>query len=209
MPLPDSAAVQRAVQEVYSRPEYNPQENESLWSRILEPVSRFFSRLIDQLGIGEGLRFGAPIVFFIIISLLAAAALAILGYLIWSAVRTTRPDASRPADKAPGTRKTRPRTLDDWDEEARRLAAEGRLREAAVALYHGLLLRLEQRGALRYDPSKTPGDYRREVRGNEDATRTLTGFLRRFEPVVFGGRAVDAQSYEALRQSARPEGARG
>ncbi|WP_414678865.1 DUF4129 domain-containing protein, partial [Longimicrobium sp.] len=57
--------------------------------------------------------------------------------------------------------------------------------------------------------SKTPGDYRREVRAQPDAARTLTGFLRRFEPVAFGGRAVDAQAYEALREAARAEGAHG
>lgn len=210
MPIPDSAAVHRAVQAVYRRPEYNPNPPESVWDRLMEPIRNGWEWLVSQLGIGDGLRFTAPYVFLVIVAVLAVAALAILGFLVWSAVSTTRPD--RPgADAAGGgrVRLTRPRNVDEWDEEARRLAAEGRLREAAVALYHGLLLRLEQRGALRYDPSKTPGDYRREVRGQADAARTLTGFLRRFEPVVFGGRAVDAQSYEELRQAARPEGARG
>jgi hypothetical protein len=210
MPIPDSAAVHRAVEAVYRRPEYNPEPPESVWDRLLEPLRNGWEWLVSHLGIADGLRFTAPFVFFLIVALLAIAALAILGFLIWSAVSTTRPDRTGAGSAAGGrVRLTRPRGVEEWDEEARRLAAEGRLREACVALYHALLLRLEQHGALRYDPSKTPGDYRREVRGQADAARTLAGFLRRFEPIVFGGRAVDAQSYEALRQAARPEGARG
>lgn len=208
MPLPDSAAVHRAVEAVYRRPEYNPNPPRSMWEPLLEPLRNGWEWLVGHLGIANGLRFTAPIVFVIIVAVLALAALGILVYLVAGAVSTTRPDrpgAGAAGRAAPG----RPRTLDDWDEEARRLAAEGRLREAAVALYHALLLRLEQRGALRYDPSKTPGDYRREVRGQADAAGTLTGFLRRFEPVAFGGRAVDALAYEELRRAARPEGGRG
>ncbi|MBB4639332.1 DUF4129 domain-containing protein [Longimicrobium terrae] len=210
MPIPDSTAVHRAVEAVYRRPEYNPEPPESVWDRLMEPIANAWEWLINRLGISDGLRFTAPYVFLLILALLSIAALAILGFLVWSAVRTTRPDRPGAGSATGGrVRLTRPRSVDEWDDEARRLAAEGRLREASVALYHALLLRLEQRGALRYDPSKTPGDYRREVRGQADAARTLTGFLRRFEPIVFGGRAVDAQSYEALRQAARPEGARG
>lgn len=209
MPLPDSASVHRAVEAVYRRPEYAPADKESLWDRMWEAVARGLAWLLDQFGFMRGLRFSSPVLYWAVLALLAAAALAIVATLVWSAVRTTAAEGPRARRTEAAARPGRPRTADDWDEEARRLAAEGRLREASVALYHALLLRLERSGDLRYDASKTPGDYRREVRGRDAAARTLTGFLRRFEPVAFGGRAVDGEAYEALRQAARPEGARG
>jgi hypothetical protein len=103
----------------------------------------------------------------------------------------------------------RARTAPEWEEEAARAAAAGRFRDAAVALYQALLLRLEAGGVLRYDPAKTPGDYRREARRDPRAAGALTAFLRGFEPVVFGGRALDAAGYDRLRGAAGEAGARG
>lgn len=210
MPIPDSAAVHRAVEAAFRRPEYNKEAETSIWDPVWDALERAVAWLGDRLSFGQGLRFSSPLLYWLMIGTLAALAVGILGYLIWSAASRTRPERAAVAGKAASApRATRPRGADEWDEEARRLAAEGRLREASVALYQALLLRLEKRGALRYEASKTPGDYRREVRAQPDAARTLAAFLRRFEPVAFGGRAVDAQSYEALRESARLEGARG
>jgi hypothetical protein len=87
--------------------------------------------------------------------------------------------------------------------------AEGRLREASLALYNALVLRLDARGAVRFDPAKTPGDYRREVRANPAVARPFAAFVRGFEPVVFGGRALDPDGYERLRAAAGEAGVRG
>ncbi|MDB4950595.1 MAG: hypothetical protein JWM27_3244, partial [Gemmatimonadetes bacterium] len=96
-----------------------------------------------------------------------------------------------------------------WDEEARRAAAAGRLRDAAVATYHALLLRLDTRGVVRFDPSKTPGEYRREAWRDPAVAGALAGFLRLFEPVVFGGRPLDGTGYERLRAAAGEAARRG
>jgi hypothetical protein len=208
---PDSARVQRALETVYRRAEFNPQEHVSAWDRFWDMVARGWNWLVGHLDGVRALKFSSPILYWIIVAWLALAALAILGHLLWTVVSATRGPRER-AGVEPGTprvRAGRPRDADDWDEEARRLAAAGRLREAVLALYQALLLRLDRRGALRFDPSKTPGDYRREVRAHPDAARTLTGFLRGFEPVAFGGRDVDTQAFESLRAAARTEGARG
>jgi hypothetical protein len=115
------------------------------------------------------------------------------------AARRGEPEAASGTDKAA---KSRPRSAVDWEAEAARLAAEGRLREASAALYQALLLRLDGRGAVRFDPAKTPGDYRREARPHPEAARALTGFLRLFEPVAFGGRGLDAEGWERMRTAA-------
>ncbi|HEX8392329.1 MAG TPA: hypothetical protein VF665_08250, partial [Longimicrobium sp.] len=142
MPIPDSAAVHRAVEAVYRRPEYNPQEQVSIWDRMWDTLGRGLRWLVEQLDSVRALRFTSPILFYIIVAWLAIAAIAILAHLVWTAVSATRADPGLRTEKAARARATRPRGVDDWDEEARRLAAEGRLREASIALYQALLLRL-------------------------------------------------------------------
>jgi hypothetical protein len=143
-----------------------------------------------------------------VVALLAAAAIGLLAHIFYnSGIAFARERGAGPGDDGGGPRG--PRTAADWEGAARRAAAEGRLREAALALYNALVLRLDARGALRFDPAKTPGDYRREVRANPEVARPFAAFVRGFEPVVFGGRALDAEGYERLRAAAGEAGARG
>lgn len=199
--LPSAAQIQEAVARVYARPEFQPPEHswrEWLWSR----VGRVFEWIGHQLELFRGLRVTTPWLFWLIIGWIVLTLAALVGHLVWTAVQVARRggDATSPA-ATPGAR-GRPRTAAEWDAEAARLAGEGRLREAAVALYQALLLRLDARGAVRFDASKTPGDYRREARKHPEAARTLGGFLRLFEPVAFGGRSLDAEGWERMRAAA-------
>ena len=198
--LPSAEAVQQAVARVYARPEY--QEHHGIREWINRKLAEAFGWLSDKLGSFSELRMSHPWIFWLVVGWLAVAAVALLAHLVWTAVQAARraePETGAGAGKAA---KSRPRTAADWEAEAARLAAEGRLREASAALYQALLLRLDGRGAVRFDPSKTPGDYRREARPHPEAARALTAFLRLFEPVAFGGRAIDATGYERLRVTA-------
>jgi hypothetical protein len=104
---------------------------------------------------------------------------------------------------------SRPLTPDEWERRAREAVNAGIWREAVIALYQAVIGRLAENGAVRADPAKTPGDYRREVRGDARVGPGLESFLRQFEPVVFGRRAADADAYARLRDAAAPLGARG
>lgn len=87
---------------------------------------------------------------------------------------------------------------------AERLAAEGRFEDAAHALYHGVLLALARSDRLRLDPSKTSGDYARELRTRgSSAHAEFRRFGRRYEHVLFGTGTCDAETYSALREQAR------
>lgn len=204
-PLPTAAEVQKAVATVYRRPEF--QERHGITEWLWEKVGGIVAWIGDQLAALSRLRETSPVLFWIVVGWLALSAVAIIAHLVWTAVQ-----ASRREEFAPGAAKTkapRARTAAGWEAEAARLAAEGKLREAAVALYQALLLRLDELGVVRFDASKTPGDYRHEARTNADASRALTGFLRLFEPVVFGGRALDADGWERMRRAAAEGAARG
>ncbi len=207
-PLPTAAQVERALGEVYARPELAGREPAPLLKWIGErwaEIRGALAALLDRFHLLEG---SAPAYWLVIVWLvLVLCALGILAHIARSAWR----GRERRARAAAGERGSagRPAGGPEWEAEARRLAAAGRLREASLALYQALLLRLDARGAVRYDPSKTPGDYRREARKKPDAARALDAFLRRFEPVAFGGRALDGAGYDALARAAAEGEPRG
>lgn len=82
---------------------------------------------------------------------------------------------------------------------AQRLAMEGRYTEAAHALYGALLARVAARVPLRLHPSKTAGDYARDLR---DAAPAVYGpfreFARSYEVVIYGLGACDRPRFDGL-----------
>ncbi|HVH12581.1 MAG TPA: DUF4129 domain-containing protein [Longimicrobium sp.] len=208
--LPTEPQVRAALERVYARPELAPQEPGAL-DGIRAAFGRLMARVWEWFGSFGALRGDNPIVYWLVLGALIALGLAIVGYFIYNTlVRLGAQDAAPRPVRAPGASiDARARTAAQWEEEARRAAAAGRYREAAVALYQALLLRLEASGALRYDPAKTPGDYRREARKAPQAAGALASFLRGFEPAVFGGRPLDAAGYDRLRGAAGEAGAHG
>ena len=88
---------------------------------------------------------------------------------------------------------------------AERLAAEGRFEDAAHSLYHGVLLALARTDRVRLDPSKTSGDYARELRARGSAAyQPFRAFSRRFDVAVFGHGGCDAALIDDLRRLAAP-----
>jgi hypothetical protein len=208
--LPAEPQVRTALERVYARPELAPRPPGPLdgigrWFRgVLARIAEWF----DSFG---ALRGASPFLYWLVLWVLIAVGVAIVVYLVTNTLsRLDAGGGDAPRSRGAGEAiDARARTAAEWEEEARRAAAAGRFREAAVALYQALLLRLEAAGALRYDPAKTPGDYRRETRRAPQAAGALTAFLRGFEPVVFGGRTLDAAGYERLRGAAGEAGAHG
>jgi len=92
---------------------------------------------------------------------------------------------------------------------ADRFAAEGRFEEAAHAIYRGVLLALARTDRVRLDPSKTSGDYARELRARgSSSVQPFRAFARRFDVAVFGHGVCDAALIDDLRQLAAPFTAR-
>ncbi|HEU0301268.1 MAG TPA: DUF4129 domain-containing protein [Longimicrobium sp.] len=204
--LPTAAQVDEALRRVYARPELQPRRPGPL-DGFREWRRRMWARIGEWFSSFGDLRSDNPVIYWLVIGLLVAAGLAILFFLVRNTLARLGEEAAAPRPVRPaGPVNARARTAGEWEEEARRAAAAGRFRDAAVALYQALLLRLEAAGVLRYDPAKTPGDYRREARRDPRAAGALTAFLRGFEPAVFGGRALDGDGYERLRAAAAEAG---
>ncbi|HYD53782.1 MAG TPA: DUF4129 domain-containing protein [Gemmatimonadaceae bacterium] len=89
--------------------------------------------------------------------------------------------------------------------EAMRLAAAGHFTEAAHALYRALLAQVARREQLRVHPSKTSGDYARELRARRSPLHEpFRRFGRRYERLLFGEASVTADGYAALVAMAEP-----
>ena len=97
---------------------------------------------------------------------------------------------------------------DPW-QAADELLALGRHEEAAHALYRGVILALAQAERLRIDPSKTSGDYARELRRRSSSSLSpFVAFARRFDVLVYGHVPPDAAAVEQLRNMTTPFRAR-
>jgi hypothetical protein len=93
---------------------------------------------------------------------------------------------------------------DPW-QLAEALATEGRYEEAAHALYRGVIASLGRDERIRLDPSKTSGDYARELRRRGAASLTpFRAFTRRFDVAVYGHRTCDGPVFAELRELSAP-----
>jgi hypothetical protein len=73
-------------------------------------------------------------------------------------------------------------------------AAEGRYHDAAVLLWGSALHALDERGRIRYDPSRSPAEWRRAVRDP-----AFDAFARDAVVALFARHAVDAALVERMR----------
>lgn len=102
-------------------------------------------------------------------------------------------------DIVPSRRGGTLREGDDPWKEAATLAARGDYTAAAHALYAALLTRLARRERLRRHPSKTAGDYVRELRTlASPAHAPFREFARDYDVVVYGIGTCDATRYARL-----------
>ena len=93
---------------------------------------------------------------------------------------------------------------DPW-RAADRLAAAGQFEEAAHALYRGVVESVARSDRLRMDPSKTSGDYARELRARGSARQSsFRAFARQFDMVVYGHGGSSAGTIAELSRLAEP-----
>ncbi len=129
-----------------------------------------------------------------------AVLVAVVAGLVYVAVRFTRDAAARRRIvRAAGVT---PTLLDDELDAAALHAraldalAAGRLREAAALFWAAALRVLDERGRVRYDPSRTPGEWRRVVRDP-----VFDALARDAVVALFGDRDVDAALLARMRDS--------
>ena len=94
--------------------------------------------------------------------------------------------------------------LDPWAA-ARSLADPGQFTDAAHALYQAVLERLSGGDGLRIHPSKTAGDYARDLRRRGAPSHVVfRAFARQYDAVIFGRGECSAEEYAALLATIEP-----
>lgn len=186
-----SAAVHDTVAAIARGLEYRRSLRQSFADRLLLWIAEGIRAILRFLRESHAAR---PIGYVIlaVIVLLVVARLAI---------------AARARDETLGPRRRRSRVTTDDDPLllAERLAGEGRYEEAAHALYHGVLAALARTERIRLDPSKTSGDYARDLRRRGSPRhQAFRAFARRFDVAVFGHGHCDADLIADLRALAAP-----
>jgi hypothetical protein len=189
-PLPASA-IHDTVAAIARGVDYRRSLRQSLFDRLFLWISEGIAHLLRFLRHSPVSRpFGYTVI-----------ALIVLGV----AARLVIAAQARDDERGPLRRRTRASGTEDPFAIAERLAAEGRFEEAAHALYHGVLLALARQERLRLDPSKTSGDYARELRARGSAAyQPFRAFGRRFDVAVFGHGGCDARLIDDLRTLAQP-----
>ena len=126
-----------------------------------------------------------------VLALLVAAVAGRAAYLAW-VHRGVRSAASR-------TARARARTAGDPWLAAQALAAAGDYTGAAHALYAALLETVARRERLTLHPSRTVGDYVRDLRTRSSSLfGRFREFARSYETVVYGLGECDRERYERL-----------
>jgi hypothetical protein len=194
--IPESR-IWSAVDSVFRSAAYN---RASLWERFWEWVGRmlrdFFSWIAPAF---SALRRSPPLFWAVLILLALLVAVVIARWIYLWRARTALRIAGAPWDRHGEF----PRG-DAWSA-AQQLAARGDYTAAAHALYAALLDAGARRRQLELHPSKTTGDYVREVkRGASPIFPSLRDFARAYEFVIYGLGECDRDRYERLLSIARP-----
>ena len=185
------AAVHDTVEAVVSGAAFRRSLQTSVAERLLRWLGEWLSRFSHFLR-------GAPSARMIALGVVGALVLLVIARLVLAA-------RARDADSLAAARAGRASATENPWQEADRLAAAGRFEEAAHALYRGVLAGLARRERLRLDPSKTSGDYARELRRRgAPSYAAFRTFVRRFDVAVYGYGGCTAESIAELRRLAEP-----
>jgi hypothetical protein len=124
----------------------------------------------------QGLHDAHPVGYRLILVAAVAILIAILIHAGWAFLRAIASE-SRRADQVPGPDR---RWQDEawYRRESDRLASQGRFADAIQADFIALLLALDTRRLLKFDASKTPGEYARETRFSPDGSRAFRELVR-------------------------------
>jgi hypothetical protein len=190
-PIWPARAVHDTVQAVLAQPAFRRTLSNTILDRLLLWLGEALSRLVHALQGLPGGRTIAIAVAFVLVLLVVARVL----------VAAQARDGETISF---GSRRGTGRGEDPW-RAAERLAAGGDFEGAVHALYRGVLASLHQGEKLRLDPSKTSGDYARELRARGSAAlHPFRAFARRFDVAVYGHGVCDAALYDDLRRLADP-----
>lgn len=189
-----ASAIQDTIAAIIRQRPYQRSVRSTLFDRILEWIAALIRRLFSQIS-------EVPNVKWVLLGIATVAVLAIAARIFLNSEAEERRRRARAGAVQGGA--------DPWVD-AERAASAGNYTEAAHLLYRAVTERLAAAELIRLHPSKTSGDYARELRmRGAPAHAEFRQFGRRYDHVLFGTGQCDADTYASLREQAgrliRPE----
>ena len=188
---PDDLA---ALQTILDRPAYQwrqdePSAIESWFIDLIRKLTRIFPNPDLR---GDGITISIPVDLVVTI-----AGILILIFVFWFVGREFMGGLLLEAGAGPSTRDAgEPLTAARALQQAQNLSTAGDYRNAVRYLYLASLLRLDERGLLRYDRSRTNREYLRSVDETPELASNLKDVIDVFDEVWYGYQPLDKSSYE-------------
>ena len=198
----DPAAL-ATLEEILDRAAYRwPESEPSLLARLLQPLLARLVSLLDRLPFGAdaGGYFALLDALGNLLALLAVLALVAVLVYVTRALRTGVVAAEE--QLAPGEEGAA-LTAENALAEAQTLSRGGDYRSAVRYLYLSTLLRLDERGLLRYERSQTNREVIAAVKGRPELVVTLRDVVDVFDRVWYGFQTVDQEAYERYERQVR------
>lgn len=186
----DTAAVRRAIAAVFADDAYDRSLRETLWTRAWQWLLELAGDIVANVGESPPLRWALLAASALVVAALAAR----VAYLATAHTRGSRRRRHAAPDPS-----VDPLVL------ARAAASGGRFLEAAHFLYVAILEELRRRERLLLHPSKTLGEYRRDLAARSSAAQeSFRVFTSAYEAIVWGRRSCDEAAYGRLIELAAP-----
>ncbi len=186
-PIP-AAAVRDTISSIVLERGYRQNLTTTLFSRFWDWFTRLLNDLFTEASGSRG-------TYLISLSLIAVAIAA-------SIIRTIMVARAR---REAASRREVPITADEQLAQARGLSAQGAFVEAAHLLHAAVVTRLVEQKRVRRHPSKTVGDYGRDLRATGDGLwLPYQSFARVYDVVAYGDGLCDSTRYTHLETLAAP-----
>ena len=188
-------SIRDAVREIASGRPYHRSLRTSLFDRLWRWVNELLDRVFSAVAdMPNGRSIGIAIVVAVVLLIVARIVYSTRLGLDELEVQRTRKGLSRTDPLA----------------DAERLAAGGAWLEAAHSLYRAALEVIARDHGVRLHPSRTSGDYVRDLRRRgSPAAATFRHFARRYDRMVFGSASCDADGWALLRSDFDQVGRQG
>ncbi|MCC6241808.1 MAG: DUF4129 domain-containing protein [Gemmatimonadaceae bacterium] len=183
-------AVRDTIAAIASQSAYTRTLKQSLWDRLFQFLGDQLRALVDAISHTE---YGRPVV----LVLVAVLVVLVLARVVIG-IRAEREVGAR--------RVVGPTAVENQAQlaAAERLAAAGEYTAAAHVLFACVLATGSARGEFRFHPSKTSGDYARDLRRRAAAwLAPFQDFRARYDRVIYGDAVCSAEDYRVLLQKAQ------
>ena len=188
-------SLRAVLDSVFAGPAYH-------WVRRPDPLAPLARRWIEFLAWLQQAHDAHPLAYRALLAACVIALVAIVAHSAWVLARSVGSESNPPAPVSSDA----DRRDEAWyRRDADRLAAEGRFVDAIQADFVALLLALDARQAVHFEPSRTPAEYLRDATLAVESRQAFAELVARLYGYAFARLPCGPREYAEWRMRARPD----